>query len=67
LKVTPQEVTASYEGLRLPGRQENLNMLDGPDARLVTTARQLESTMLSQSLLRQQVGTDELFTALFLK
>ncbi len=55
LKITPNEVLGSYEGLHLPSRQESRRLLtrDGP---LYTTVQRLSATMRHNGLLRGEIS-----------
>jgi NitT/TauT family transport system substrate-binding protein len=67
LKISTQEVIASYEGLRLPDRNENGRMLLGPNAKLLPAVQRLHATMLQQKLLAEKVATDNLLNAKFVE
>jgi len=62
LKISPQEVTASYDGLTLPDRTENLRLLGGEQPALRTTVRRLGQVLLDSALLRRPVSGDELLS-----
>lgn len=54
LRITPQEVVSSYEGLYLPGPEENLALLSGE---LAPTLHRLHRVLLGQGLLLAPVDT----------
>jgi len=53
LKITPDEVIASYDGLQLAGHLENNKMLDGKKGHLHATLKKLSDTMVDNGLLKQ--------------
>jgi NitT/TauT family transport system substrate-binding protein len=57
LKVTPEEVVASYQGLELADASSNARLLGGE---LLPTLRRLQRTMLSKGLLQQVGDTGQL-------
>lgn len=60
-KTGPQNVIESYDGLKLPDRQENIDFLLGETATLKDVADRLQRVMLSQELLPAPVNIDDLF------
>ncbi len=63
LRLTPEEVLQSYEGLRLPDRNENLRFLGGAsqEAELLQAAHRMMKSMHSAGLLRKPVDVGQLF------
>ncbi len=55
LGVSPREVRASYDGLRLPGRRENRLMLGGATPSLYRTMDKIHQIMVAQALLHREV------------
>ena len=49
--LSPQATLATYNGLKLPSREENLRLLSGPNPPLKQTAARLTKTLLEQKLL----------------
>lgn len=62
LDLSPEEVLASYDGLRLPDRAENLALLGGANPTLLPTVVRLEKLMVERKLLRAAVAVDGLLT-----
>lgn len=60
-KIGPQKVIESYEGMKMPDRQENIRFLLGETATLKVVADQLQRVMLSQELLSAPIDVDDLF------
>lgn len=60
LRISPEAVLASYDGLGLPSREENLTLLEGPSASLLPVARRLEQLMLKMQLLSSPVDLNPL-------
>lgn len=56
LKITPAEVLASYQGLILPDRQDNLRMLAGDAPGLQAALDRLHQVMTDNGLLRADAG-----------
>jgi NitT/TauT family transport system substrate-binding protein len=54
MKISPQEVADSYEGLKLPTLEENIKMLAVKEPGLSKTAEQLYKTMQDTKLLRKK-------------
>ncbi|MGE3482403.1 MAG: ABC transporter substrate-binding protein [Gammaproteobacteria bacterium] len=67
LKTTPGEVLASFEGLRLPSRAENLALLGGEQAALQATAEHLGRVMSAARLLRAPLEARSLFNSAFVQ
>ncbi|WP_089718611.1 ABC transporter substrate-binding protein [Candidatus Entotheonella palauensis] len=63
LKLSPGEVLKSYEGLRLPDRAENRDLLGGPQPALRPIAERLRDVMVAKDLLRAPVVLNSLFNA----
>ncbi|MGD8955775.1 MAG: hypothetical protein PVJ03_00465, partial [Chromatiaceae bacterium] len=57
LKITPEQVVASYAGLELPGPAQNLALLNGP---LQQTLGRLQQTLIRKRLLASTSATDGL-------
>ena len=57
LKITPEQVVASYAGLELPDPAQNLALLNGP---LQETLWRLQQTLIRQRLLTSATATDGL-------
>jgi NitT/TauT family transport system substrate-binding protein len=66
LKITPEEVTASYEGLVLPDRLSNHKLLGGDKPVLDSTLRELNRIMVEKGLLKNTIDTSKLLTDEFL-
>jgi len=62
LQLTPDEVLASYQGIHLPDRSGNVDMLNGKQAQLSTTLRKLNQVMLEHKLIRDQISIDRILT-----
>jgi NitT/TauT family transport system substrate-binding protein len=60
--LSPREVHASMNGVRLVGRDENRSMLDGPRPTLPLTAERLAKAMKERKLLVREVNVKALFT-----
>lgn len=62
LKITPDEVISSFDGLHLPDRNEN-NELIGitQQATLIKTTEQLQNIMVNASLLKRKINVEKLF------
>jgi len=67
LKISPDEVLASFDGLLLPTIEENRQMLGGNNPGLVKTLEQLHNTMLTHELLIKPVAADKLLSDKFLE
>lgn len=63
LRITPQEVDASYQGIYLPDEAENLRLLNGG---LEAVLQRLQQTLLREGLLQQAEPLDRLLDPLFL-
>jgi NitT/TauT family transport system substrate-binding protein len=60
LKISPEEVIASYDGLQLPSRADNLTLLDGTKGRLLGTLETLQRVLLQHNLMQRNVDTSRL-------
>ena len=67
LNISLQQVAESYNGLKLPSRQENQQLLStNPDA-LHKSIQSLHEVMIVQNLLRSAVSTQNIYTDRFVK
>lgn len=66
LKISPQEVLQSYDGLRLPSIKENRVMLGGASPQLQMTAENLVRVMKEKKLLVGEIDSSNLFSDRFL-
>jgi NitT/TauT family transport system substrate-binding protein len=66
LKISPDEVLASFEGLLLPGLSGNKDMLNQENKLLQTTAVKLAQFMLDKKLLEKKVSIQNLTDNRFL-
>ncbi len=66
LKITPDEVLASYDGLVLPDVDENYRMLNETNGTLYRGLSNLSSIMLKQNLLTEEPSCQHLLTEQFL-
>lgn len=55
MKMTREEIFKALKGLRIPTREENLELLDGNTPKIVETARKLNETMLANRLIDERV------------
>ena len=60
LQIKPKEVLASYEGLLLPGLEENKKILDGPTPSLNETVSRLANVMMDLALLDSSARFEEM-------
>ena len=67
LELAPAKVLDSFAGLRLPGLNECIEMLDGENATLNEVAGRLVEVMREAELLRSDVDWKDLFSAEVLK
>lgn len=67
LNISAAEVAASYDGLLLPNRVENNELLGGDKPKLANTADKLNQSMVDMSLLTDNVNTEALFDARFVQ
>ncbi len=67
LKISPEDVLQSYDGLHLPDRAENRKLLDGETPALLPVAKRLRDVMFAKGLLRVPVKLDSLFSAAALR
>lgn len=63
LSLTPQQVLASYQGMRLPDIRENHRLLGGKTPDLAKTLNRLHRIMLQHDLLEHQVDINQLLSA----
>lgn len=64
--VTPAEMLASFDGLKLPGLAENHRMLNGKSPQLRRTAADLAGFMMDKKLLINSLAVDKLADGRFL-
>lgn len=62
LKISPQEVLASYDGLTLPSREDNRRLLAGPTPELIGTVQKLGQVLLDNELIRRPVSAQDLLS-----
>lgn len=67
MRISPDEVLASYKGLELPNLEENLKLLTEPQAPLKKTATKLARVMLENRLLRREVVLTDFINPLALQ
>lgn len=67
LEIKPSEVTASYEGLILPGIAENTTLMSGAMPPLLKTARELSRLMRRSGLIDELPETSSLLDNRFLQ
>jgi len=67
LQLKPKEVLASYENLRLPSYEENLEILGGPKPALNETVTRVAETMEHLDLLKPNTRLDQISCARVLK
>jgi len=58
---------AAYQGVRLPSMKDNISMLDGEHAELISTAGRLAKVMKQQKLLQYDLDVSDLFSAELIK
>ena len=61
-RTSPQEVLASFDGLRLPSREENQRLLDSEHGTLNAVAGRLVPMLLDKELLTRQIDTRGIFS-----
>lgn len=61
MKLNVAETLSSYQGLILPNKNQNKQLLSGTHAELKQTAKKLANLMLQKKLLRKQLNTELLF------
>lgn len=61
LRITPKEVIDSYEGLKLPNREENITLVSGDAPKAVANAKKLMDTMIGNGILKKPLKLDNLF------
>jgi len=66
LALTPQEMLASFDGLRLPDEQSNEQWFSGSPAALMQRVRSLEKMMLDKGLLASSAASRLMLTHRFL-
>lgn len=66
LKISPQEVRTSYEGLTFPSREENRNLLGKKNPKLGKTIKHLSRTMLKNKLIANEIITSGLLSDAYL-
>ena len=66
LDVTPMEVLGSYDGLHIPGRDENRRLLDDGSGSLRKTIEHLHRVLRENDLIQSGVSTKSLITAKYL-
>ena len=67
LQLKPTEVPAVFEGLKLPTRQENLDMMEGERPPLLLTRQMLLQTMQEKGLVKKGLELPNGFHSEFLK
>ena len=65
LKITPQEVVDSYQGLKLPSLEENRKILGGENPSLQSTINQLNRVMVLNQLLDGKIEANDILLAAF--
>jgi NitT/TauT family transport system substrate-binding protein len=63
LKVRPEEVIASFDGLHIPSRQESKELLGGPSPKLKDTLKHLQRILVANALIDDNVDIGNLLTA----
>lgn len=66
LAISPEEVTPSFSGLRIPGVEDNRRLLGNHPPQLLAPAERLMRTLLEKKLLNRLVELPPLFTARYL-
>lgn len=66
-KLSTDEVIASFDGLRLPDRAENIRLLDGPEAGLQQTLGKLNRILSERQLLRGPVDIGNMLSGQMVK
>lgn len=59
LNLSPEAVNASYEGLTLPDREENLSLLGSTTPKLRATTERLQNLLLENRLLQRRLHLDD--------
>ncbi len=67
LKITPEQVRASYDGLVLPSRVENQQLLGGPQPVLRTTIQRLNQVLVDARLLTHPASGSDLIDGSLVK
>jgi NitT/TauT family transport system substrate-binding protein len=62
LDLEPREVLDAFQGLVLPGPEENRLLLGGSEPALLAPARRLADIMMARKLVSSRVSVDSLFT-----
>ncbi len=63
LKMTPDEIFNSFNGLHFPNRKENIRLITGSNPALLSSAQRLQEVMLASKLLLNRDQVDRLFKA----
>lgn len=66
LQIDAQHVLGAYKGLLLPGIENNYRLLDGDNAPLLVSARELSKLMLQNSLIKRPDDLHSLMTTQYL-
>lgn len=66
LGIDPEEILASYNGLKLPDLNENRELLDDSNGTLLPVISKLSSLMLSKGLMKKQLSDTHIITSQFL-
>ena len=66
LNVSIDEVISSFNGLELPGKQMNVNMIGGNSPSLTLTIDRLEKILIQNNLLTSDLGELDILTAEFI-
>ncbi len=61
MKIGPYEVLKSYQGLRLPGREENQNLLSGAHPGLKSVLEKLQQVLVDNNLLKSKTNIGAMF------
>jgi NitT/TauT family transport system substrate-binding protein len=67
LRISADEVGASYDGLLLPDRAENYNLLGGSKPKLEETIKKMNRAMVGMGLLESIVDTHGVLSSQFIK
>ena len=63
LRIEPEEVIASYEGLKLPDRNTNLRLMDGVNPKLEETSVHLAEVLFKNKLINSPIDTRGMVTS----
>ena len=66
MKISPAEVTASYEGLTLPDNKVNFELMTGQKPQLYDTMKNLHQVMLNNHLVTKEITDQNIITTNFL-